>query len=85
MHWNHEEDLAILTMVSAMVTSLIEQAWFPGEAKWIVVAMHMGVVFIELFLHDGLIEIFKNADVRVIVFFLEQQSGSDQSKGRMNR
>lgn len=42
-------------MVPAMVTSLSEQACIPGEAKWIVVAMLNGVVFIELFLHDGVI------------------------------
>lgn len=47
------------------------------------VAMLNSVVFIELFLHDGLIEIFKNADVRFIVFFLEQLTSPDQSKGGM--
>ena len=40
-------------MIPAMVTSLSEQANIPGEAKWIVVAMHKGVVFIKIFLHDG--------------------------------
>ncbi len=30
MHGNHEEDLAILTMIPAMVTGLIEQVCIPG-------------------------------------------------------
>lgn len=47
--------MATPTMVSVTISSLIDQACFHGEAKWIVVAIHQGVVFIELFLHDGTI------------------------------
>ncbi|MCW5783521.1 MAG: hypothetical protein KIT39_09445 [Nitrospirales bacterium] len=45
--------MAIPTMVSAMITSLIEHACIPEGAKWIMVAMHKGVVFIRIILHDG--------------------------------
>lgn len=69
MSWNNEEDLAILTMVPAIVVSLNEQACLRQEAMWAVVARLNGVVFMELFLHDGLMEIFKYADIRIIVLF----------------
>jgi hypothetical protein len=82
----NEGILGILTIDWFIASSfLIVTRVFIRRQRLALVAGLNGIVFVDLFLHDGFIAIFKYADIRIIALFLEQQPSPDQYKGSMPR